>query len=229
MVVYAYKPSPHSSHVVLPGRLPAQGQGRRVLDLGCSDGYLGALLAARGFEVVGVERHGGYSHNFPASVKLIEADLDFGLPPLSGKFDYVLCADILEHLREPESLLLQLHEVLAPAGRVLASLPNSGNLYFRLNVLAGRFPRHDRGLFDRTHLHYFTLRTWTELFSSAGFRFETVIPTGIPVSLAFPRSAHSLAVRAAERVSYDLARFWKTVFAYQFVVSAFPVEEHHER
>ncbi len=42
---------------------------------------------------------------------------------------------------------------LAEGGRLVASLPNSGNLYFHLNILMGRFPAHGRGLFDRTHLH----------------------------------------------------------------------------
>lgn len=229
MVVYTFKPSPHSSHAILPATLPDDGHGLRVLDLGCSDGYLGALLAGRGYEVVGVERRDGHSADFPATVQLIEADLEFGLPALPGAFDYVLCADFLEHLREPEALLVELRGALNPGGRVIASLPNSGNLYFRLNVLAGRFPRHDRGLFDRTHLHFFTLDTWVELFASAGYRFDRVQPTGIPVGLAVPRYAGSLPVRAAERVSYELARLWSRLFAYQFVVSAQPLKERHGR
>jgi SAM-dependent methyltransferase len=228
VVLYTFKPSRYSSHAILPDTLPAGGSGRRVLDLGCSDGFLGALLARRGYQVVGVERSGGYSSNFPAEVELIEADLDQGLPDLPGKFDFVLCADILEHLRAPEELLRQVGAVLVPGGLLIASLPNSGNLYFRLTVLSGRFPREDRGLFDRTHLHFFTLDTWEELFASTGFLMERVQPTGIPVGLAFPRRAESLPVRAAERLSYELARLWKRLFAYQFVVTARSAKERNE-
>jgi hypothetical protein len=102
----------------------------------------------------------------------------------------------------------------------VASLPNSGNLYFRLNVLAGRFPQQDRGLFDRTHLHFLAWANWVELFAASGFAIEQCRSSGIPVGLAAPRFADTLAVRAAERLSYELARCWKTMFAYQFVVTA---------
>ncbi len=222
MTPYTFKASPYSSHSILLAALPERGDRRRVLDLGCADGYLGGALAARGYEVTGVERPGGSSAAFPATVRLVEADLDGGLPPLDGVFDYILCADILEHLKDPLAMLRQVRAQLAPGGRLVASLPNSGNLYFRLTILAGRFPRHDRGLFDRTHLHFHVWDGWRDLLESAGFRIQTVRPTGVPVGLAAPSLAGSVPVRAAERVSYLVAGVWKTMFAYQFVVTARP-------
>jgi SAM-dependent methyltransferase len=218
--VYTLKESPYSSHFLLMNEFPANGEGMRVLDLGCANGYLSARLAARGFEVVGLERAGGYGSDFPKSVRLVEADLDDGLPPLDGRFHYVLAADILEHLKEPSSLLQQLHALMHPSARLVMSLPNSGNLYFRLTVLAGRFPKHDRGLFDRTHLHFFVWQGWQTLLTESGFAIQKVRSTGIPVGLAFPASANRLPVRAAEKLSYELAGIWKTLFAYQFVVTA---------
>jgi SAM-dependent methyltransferase len=218
--MYTLKPSPYSSHSLLLAALPAVGQGRRVLDLGCADGYLAAALAARGYRVTGVELPGGAAADFPRQVELIEADLDQGLPPLDGAFDYVLCADVLEHLKDPRRLLAEARGALAPGGRLAASLPNSGNFYLRMHVLAGRFPKQDRGLFDRTHLHFLAWANWVELFAASGLTIEQCRCSGIPVGLALPRFADTLAVRAAERLSYDLARFWKTMFAYQFVVTA---------
>jgi hypothetical protein len=58
------------------------------------------------------------------------------------------------------------------------------------------------------------------LFKASGFRVEQVRPTGIPVGLAFPAFAGSAVVRLAEFVSFQLARLWKTLFAYQFVIHA---------
>lgn len=219
---YTFKPSPYSSHSLLLAALPEKGEGRRVLDLGCADGWLGAALAARGYRVTGVERPGNTTADFPREVELIEADLNDGLPPLSGAYDCALCADVLEHLRDPGRLLHQIRGVLAPGGRLVASLPNSGNLYVRLNVLAGRFPQHDRGLFDRTHLHFYTWAKWVDLLRARGFGIEKCRSSGVPVRLALPRCAATLPVRAAERLSYVLARCWKTMFAYQFVVTARP-------
>lgn len=192
----------------------------QVLDLGCGSGFLGRILVDRGFRVTGVERQDGYAKPFPASVTLVEADLDQGLPPLDAAFDFILCGDILEHLRHPARLLEQLHAHLKPGGALVASLPNSGNIYFRLNILLGHFPQDDRGLFDRTHLHFFMWDGWVRLLTTSGFHIERLAVSGIPVGLALPGWKGSLPVKAAEALSYSLARIWKKLFAYQFVITA---------
>ncbi|MBM3748911.1 MAG: class I SAM-dependent methyltransferase, partial [Acidobacteria bacterium] len=143
-----------------------------------------------------------------------------GLPPLEGRYDFVVCADVLEHLKAPDRLLAGLPRVMAPGARLAASLPNAVNLYVRLNVLIGRFPQHDRGLFDRTHLHFYTWSGWVELFRQAGFRIEKVVPTGIPFSLALRRWEGTLPLRVLDALAYLAARLWKRLFAYQFIVVA---------
>ncbi len=193
-----------------------------VLDAGCGNGYLAAALAARGFRVTGIERRGGYRNDFPASVELIEGDLDHGLPATFGHFDYVVCADILEHLRHPGDLLEELRGVVSPGARLFASLPNSGNIYFRCQVALGRFPQHDQGLFDRTHLHFYTWDGWQQLFRECGFRVRSIDVTGVPFEAAFTGQGTSVLLRAAEWLSYRAARLWKTLFAYQFVVACVP-------
>jgi SAM-dependent methyltransferase len=190
------------------------------LDLGCGNGYFAGLLAQRGYRVTGVERPGGTTGAFPPTVRLVEADLDYGLPGLDDYFDIVVCADILEHLRDPFALLQQIRTVLAPRATVVASLPNSGHIYFRLNILFGRFPQHDKGLFDRTHLWFLMWNDWVNLFERAGFRFQTVQPTATPFSLAFSSQWAQLPLNWAETLSYLMARVWKRLFAYQFIVVA---------
>ena len=217
---YRFKPSRHSSHALLLASLPEGGEGRRVLDVGCGDGYLSAILAERGYQVVAIDRSLEARATLPESVQFIEADLDQGVPVEGGGFSYIVCADVLEHLREPQRVLGELRSLLAPEGRLLASLPNSGNLYFRLNVLLGRFPKHDRGLFDRSHLHFYTWRGWAECLARSGFRIEKQRPTSVPVSLALPKWEGTLGVRMLECLSFLLARLWKKMFAYQFVVVA---------
>ncbi|HVN07064.1 MAG TPA: class I SAM-dependent methyltransferase [Bryobacteraceae bacterium] len=219
---YQLKDSLYSSHGLLLASLPSDGAGLRVLDLGCAGGYLSAILAGRGYHVTGIDSPGAACAGFPESVELLEADLDRGLPTLSGRFDFVICADVLEHLRRPALLLRDLQGVLARGGKLAASLPNSGHAYFRWTVLRGRFPAEDRGLFDRTHLHFYTWRGWKDLFGAAGFRIVTVRCSGVPMGLALPRWEGSTAVRALERMSYESARWWKEMFAYQFIVTASP-------
>jgi len=217
---YTYKPERFSSHTLLLANMPKNGEGRRVLDVGGGEGYLSEILAARGYQVVCIARHGSANGNFPATVKLVETDLDFEQPEVGGGFAFVLCGDILEHLRDPPAALDWLRGLLAPGGRLVASLPNSGHAYVRWNVLRGRFPAEDRGLFDRTHFQYFTWDGWQQLLADAGFHIETVQPTATPFALALPALRARLALRAIESVSYGLGRLWKSLFAYQFVVVA---------
>src|SRR5690348_15394954 len=93
-VRYPFKASPYSSHALLLAEFPSRGDGRRILDIGCGYGHLGSFLAQRGFRVTGVD-YPGISHS--PDLDFISGDLDRGLPPLDGPFDFILCADVLEH------------------------------------------------------------------------------------------------------------------------------------
>jgi SAM-dependent methyltransferase len=214
---YQFKPGPYSSHALLLGEFPRQGDGRRVLDIGCAGGYLSEILMRRGFSVTGIDLP-GTAH--PPGLQFVAADLNQGLPELDGGFDFILCADVLEHLRDPGRLLRECRRRLAPEGALIASLPNSGHAYFRGHVLMGRIPQHDRGLFDRTHVQFYTWHGWVDLLARAGFRVEALHCSGVPVGLALPKWEGSFWVRALERLSYESARVWKNLLAYQFIVRA---------
>jgi SAM-dependent methyltransferase len=215
---YEFKSGPYSSHTLLLAEFPVRGDGLRVLDLGCASGHLAKILAERGFDVTGVDDGPGML--VPSSVRFVRADLEQGLPELEGQFDFILCADVLEHLRDPLRMLKECKSLLRPDGLLIGSLPNSGHLYFRLSVLAGRFPQDSRGLFDRTHLRFFTWHGWRQLLADGGFCVEALRHSAVPIGLALPRWKNVLAVRMLERLSFELARIWKTLFAYQFIVRA---------
>lgn len=219
---YEFKARPYSSHVLLLQEIPQDGKGRRVLDVGCAKGYLAEILAGRGFAVTGVDYPGTpHSDGF----EFVGGDLDAGLPPLNGTFDFIVCADVLEHLRDPLKMLRECRQRLTRDGVLIASLPNSGHAYFRWNVLMGRFPRHDKGLFDRTHLQFFTWDGWMDLLARGGFRVERLQVSGVPVGLALPRWEDSGVVQFLEWLSFRSACLWKTLFAYQFIVRARPERE----
>jgi len=222
---YALKPGSYSSHTLLLAEFPPQGKGLRVLDLGCAGGYLSEILASRGFAVTGVDLPGAARARHAPSIDFREADLDYGPIPVDSTFDFIVCADVLEHLRDPLRVLRECRERLAPGGILLASLPNSGNLYVRWNVFLGRFPQHDRGLFDRTHLHFYAWDNWKELFGRAGFELEKFRCSSVPVGLALPQWARSATARFLEWLSFSAARMWKELFAYQFIVRARPERE----
>ena len=203
-------------------RLPANGStGKRVLDVGGGEGFLSRQLSQRGFEVTCIAQPGTTARGLPENVRIIEADLDFELPELDS-FGYVVCGDVIEHVRDPDRLLRWLRGRLEPRGKMIASLPNSGHFYFRANVLCGRFPEHEKGLFDRTHLHFYTLSGWKHLFARTGYVLESVAPTSIPIGLATGLGHENPIVRVGEAFNHFVARIWKKMLAYQFVVVARP-------
>ena len=214
---YSHKESPYSSHSLLLARLPAIGHAQKLLDVGCWDGTVSVQYLERGFAVTGIER--SRHSNLAEGIELVVADLHLGLPELAAKFDYVVCADVLEHLLDPLNILRSLRAQMAVDGKLLASLPNSGHWYFRLMVLLGRFPKEPNGLFDSTHLHFFTWDGWMELFCEAGFVVERIEPSSIPLSLILPNVNPAITIAVGERLHYWLARLWMRMFAYQFVAT----------
>jgi dolichyl-phosphate beta-glucosyltransferase len=167
---YAWKEIPGSSHDVLRRRILRMPAGRRLLDLGAAGGHLGRAVRERCVFLAGVEPSG----SVPSSSREGYDDwrstdaLSAGSWP--APFDVVVCADVLEHLPEPERLLARISAWLAPGGTLLVSLPNVANVSVRAALLAGRFPYADRGILDRTHLRFYTRDSGRRLLENAGFR-----------------------------------------------------------
>ena len=93
------------------------------------------------------------------------------------KFDVVLCADVMEHLRDPRPLLSLLPSFLNEQGFVLMSLPNASHLTVVASLLAGRFPYQSKGLLDNTHLRFFGREDIDALLRECGLvwqKWETV-------------------------------------------------------
>lgn len=83
--------------------------------------------------------------------------------------------DVLEHLAWPHKALEMVAPLLTPRGRVLASIPNIRCwVEFRKLVLGGDFPTEDAGIFDRTHLRFFTKKSIPRLFDQASFDIERI-------------------------------------------------------
>jgi len=150
-----------------------------VLDLGCSNGAFGHSLkqARPDRQVFGVEFDAGFAAEAGARLdKVIQGDLNrFDWAGAWGGqcFDCIVFADVLEHLVDPADCLRQAVEYLCPEGCVVVSLPNVRHLSALASIfVSGTFPRRDRGLFDRTHLRWFTLADGRTLLADAGLTVE---------------------------------------------------------
>jgi 2-polyprenyl-3-methyl-5-hydroxy-6-metoxy-1,4-benzoquinol methylase len=145
--------------------------GQRVLDVGCGGGRLSKHMAARGAEVVGIERHAEAAASARQHCRLVvEKDLDEpDLLDPAQRFDVIVLADVLEHLVRPDVLLGRLRPHLNPGGFALVSVPNIAYYKIRLRLLRGRFDYEPSGIMDRSHLRFFTRDTAAQLVRDGGF------------------------------------------------------------
>ena len=115
-------------------------KGSRVLDLGCGNGELLALLRdERGCSGYGIELDDAQVMACVArGINVIQHNLEEGLALFEdNSFDVVLQLDTLQHLRNTEAMLRE----TARIGRVgLVSFPNFAHWPHRLSVLRGRMP-----------------------------------------------------------------------------------------
>jgi 2-polyprenyl-3-methyl-5-hydroxy-6-metoxy-1,4-benzoquinol methylase len=80
-------------------------------------------------------------------------DVDFNFS--AGQFDCIVCADILEHLREPGDVLKKLKRWLTPDGTLVISIPNVRHHSVITSLLAGNWTYESAGLLDNDHVRFF--------------------------------------------------------------------------
>ena len=200
------------------------GTARRVLELGPATGYMSAMFRERGATVVGIELDPEMAARAEAFCeRVIVGDLDeLDLEATFGeeRFDAIVAADVLEHLRDPLMALRRLRPYLSPDGFFVVSLPNIAHGSVRLSLLEGHFDYRDLGLLDRTHLRFFTYDSIARLFDDAELGIAElhrqdapIAATEIPVDLGTVPEA---ALREIERDP--------NAHTYQFVIKAIPLE-----
>lgn len=148
---------------------------RNIIEIGCSSGAMAREFKnlEPGCHYTGIEIDSDYAERakrYCSKVMVLDieqADAEFW--NLAKQYDCWVFADVLEHLRNPWAVLKQIREVLPDNGAVVACIPNVQNWLVTLNLSKGNFRYQDMGLFDRTHIRWFTRETMFELFDQGGF------------------------------------------------------------
>ncbi len=185
---------------------------RRVLDVGCSTGEMGVALKGRGHHVTGIELDPELAATARGHLDgLVEGDVESLARDgtvIGEPFDCVVFADVLEHLRDPWSVVRWGASQVAPGGCLVISVPNvrHAKTFWSLAVRR-RWPYDPVGIFDRTHLRFFARRNLPELVAGTGFEVVEV------------RRHHMLTLVHTSRWN-RLARLLGDLGTLQFVVRA---------
>ncbi len=158
-------------------------QGERVLEFGCGNGQLAKVMkevlgakvcAVEISEIAMQEAREHLELGIVADAEKLEWVNELG----NRKFDVIVCADILEHLRTPEKVLQAALPFLEEDGRVIFSVPNIAHGDIIVKLLENRFDYTSLGLLDDTHIHFFAKENLGDFCESAGL-FLTEIDTPI--------------------------------------------------
>jgi len=214
----------NTSHVQV---LDLVGTGKRVLDVGCSTGYLAQALAERDNTVTGVEVDPVAAEAArPHLAGLLVADLesiDLVAELGQGNFDVIVFADVLEHLTNPLRVLRQAPALLAEGGSVVVSIPNIAHGAVRLALLQGRFEYRDLGLLDDTHVRFFTRSSVNDLHEQAGLTPVDYRRTvADPFATEIPLDPRDFPGEVVDRLRDD-----PDGTTYQFVIRSVPTPARH--
>ncbi|MBP6578818.1 MAG: methyltransferase domain-containing protein [Acidovorax sp.] len=195
-----------------------------VLDLGCGSGALGQHLSeTRGCTLDGVTlSEAEATHARPHYRRVVVDNLescDLVATFAGSHYDFIVCADVLEHLSRPEQVLAACRQLLQPEGRLLISVPNAGYTGLIAELLDGEFLYREEGLLDRTHLRFFTRRSLARFLGEQRWAIDSVDT----IARELPESEFDAAF---DRLPPSVARHLlgaPDALSYQFICMAHPV------
>jgi SAM-dependent methyltransferase len=187
----------HKTRALLNRLHPERG---KLLEIGCSLGFLLQTFREDGWNVRGVE---------PYYQACRHAREDLGLEVINGVLesaalpesscDVILLNHVIEHLDDPARTLREVNRILKPGGHFVIETPRYDTLMFRL------FGRRERSVSCGGHLYFFTTRTLRNLYEAAGFKTLQVDYVGR--SLTAQRLCYNLGVMSkSQKVKQSLER-----------------------
>ena len=199
---------------------------RDVLELGCGEGALAAAYKRRNplARYTAIESHPAAAAVARGRVdRLIEADataMDADAFEALGEFDLIVMGDVLEHLADPWAMLAQLKRRLRPHGWLALSVPNAAHWTVLAELMNGRWPARSDGLFDRTHLRWFTLDSLRAVLAETGFEAARARPRNFVLDAQNAARWIPALGETAGRLGVDRAAFEQRSQALQWVVNA---------
>ncbi len=187
--------------------------GSTVLEIGCADGRLANLLTIKKkCKVYCVEKDHAMSCIARSKCEnMLNIDIErTPLPYSEGFFDNIIMGNVLEHMVDPVKVLKDLKKYLSDNGFLIYSVPNIVNWHSRLTIFSGKFEYADSGVFDRTHLHFYSLNSAKKLAFDAGY---DIVWQDVTPSIYFCKDRLNF-------LWYRMAVMWKNMFADEFVIKS---------
>ena len=140
-------------------------RGQRILDFGCGSGTLSRVLLEEGavLEALETDPRARAAVSDELGIPVAGDLAELGGRTASAKFDLIFMIEVVEHLRDPEATLRDLHRLLKPSGFLYASTPDAESLRAKLD--GARWSNYQ----NPTHLYYFNRQSLGRAMKTAGF------------------------------------------------------------
>lgn len=215
--------------------------GCRVLEIGCATGYMSEYLArGKQCRVLGVEPMADQAElTRQRGIEVLTGLIDspdtqhqlIAQTKKHGPFDAIFMSQVIEHIADPAATLIFLKQLLAPNGCLIVSTCSIVHWKCRLRILLGKWEYEDYGIFDRTHLRFFTINSFRRLLEECGYTiidfgytFEDICPFKIlfDTRILAPSDLLRLIPFVGQRLRRGYTSLCKNFLAAQFVYKAQP-------
>jgi SAM-dependent methyltransferase len=150
------------------------GDAKKVLDIGCGNGFLASRLAQKGYAVTGIDVSPDgvvlAKKAYPDLVFEVASAYDNLTDRFGDDFDLVVSSEVIEHLYFPEILLRSAYSLLRVGGSLIVTTPYHGYLKNLALSLANKWDEHHNVQWEGGHIKFFSIDTLDSMLRSAGFR-----------------------------------------------------------
>ncbi len=202
-----FNQNPYSVHQKI---IQFVGEKKKVLDVGCAGGHISKKLYTNKCDVIGIELDKNSSleaQNYCEEIIIGDVESIELKDKYINYFDFIIFADVLEHLKNPSEVINHFSKYLIDKGYIIISLPNIANWRIRFNLLMGNFDYESYGILDEGHLRFFTEKTAKKLIRDAGLEiYEFDVTIGDVNKLA--------------GLFHSFGLMWPNLLAFQFLIIA---------
>lgn len=209
--------NPNNTHNIILNQLT---ENSKVLDVGCAQGFLGEFIHKNfNCTVVGIDylkQHIDESANKNSYNELFQIDLNLlsdEMDKYTGYFDFIILADVLEHLYNPQDLINKMKKLLNPNGKIIISIPNITHGSILLNLINNKFNYTPNGLLDNTHIRFYSLYSFVDLLNQ-----ENLEILSLKSSVASPNETEQEA--DTEQIPYNILKYLGKnphIYCYQYI------------
>jgi methionine biosynthesis protein MetW len=196
----------------------------KILDVGCGTGVITEFISRqKSVKIIGIEPdRNRVNRALERGLNVYAGYLSSKFINEHGPFDYIIFADVLEHLSNPAEIVNMSKKGLNYKGSILASVPNIAHWFVRIDLLFGRFDYQKYGIMDATHLRWFTRKSICDFFERLGFEITALEYT---INITLPDYSRRLpwrwmTISFRRRFVRWLVKQWPTLFGCQFIIRA---------